>query len=108
MTPAQVMERTIADGVYVCLSDTGKIKASGDQAAVERWLPLMREHKQAIITHLKEWEANTGPHWRWRVVFADGSVRIAAFVPPASWLEVLEFYPAAVSGKRIPDDYQFR
>jgi hypothetical protein len=53
-------------------------------------------------------EADTIPYWRWRVVFADGSTRIAAFSPPASWEEVLEFYPAAVSGSKIPDDYQFK
>ena len=50
--------------------------------------------------------ADTIPHWRWCVVFADGSTRIAAFSPPASWEEVREFYPAAVSGSKLPDSNQ--
>lgn len=49
-------------------------------------------------------ETGSDPHWRWRVVFSDGNVKIAAFTPPASWDDVLEFYPAAVSGQKIPDD----
>ena len=45
--------------------------------------------------------------WRWQIVFADGSARIGAFTPPASWSEVQEFFPTAVKGHKIPDSYQF-
>ncbi len=41
--------------------------------------------------------------WQWQVVFTDGSVRIAAFTPPASWPEVVEFFPNAVSGHPLPE-----
>lgn len=42
MTPSAIIEQAAADGVSLALSDTGKIKTSGDQAAVYRWLPSIR------------------------------------------------------------------
>lgn len=71
---------------------------------------IIRDNKSAVIDHLNGWAADTGanPHWRWQVVFTDGSACIAAFTPPATWPEVVEFFPNAVSGSKLPDDYQFK
>ena len=35
------------------LGSPGKVKARGDDAAIERWLPKLREHKPAILTALR-------------------------------------------------------
>ena len=49
-------------------------------------------------------DANLVAAWRWQIVFRDGSVRLSAFVPSATWDEVLEIFPLATSGQKIPDD----
>src|SRR5579859_6428304 len=53
MTPAAIIERAMAEGVNLALSDAGTIKATGDSAAVSRWLPAIREHKPGIVTVLQ-------------------------------------------------------
>jgi hypothetical protein len=53
MNPATLIKYAEMDGVALALSATGTIKATGDQAAVNRWLPMIREHKPAIIEALK-------------------------------------------------------
>jgi len=53
MSPAEVIRDATADGVYLTLSGTGKIKASGNQEAVGRWLTLISEHKPGIIEALQ-------------------------------------------------------
>ncbi len=54
MTPAAIIERAAADGVRLALSPVGTIKASGDLAAVNRWLPTLREQKPGIVAALRE------------------------------------------------------
>lgn len=59
MTPAAIIEQVKADGVRLALSAGGKIKASGDQGAVTRWLPIIREHKPGIVAVLQSAEEIT-------------------------------------------------
>jgi hypothetical protein len=54
MTPALIIEQITADGVRLALSAGGKIKASGDQGAVNRWLPIIRENKPGIVAALAQ------------------------------------------------------
>lgn len=53
MTPATIIREAQSDGVRLTLSSTGIIKATGDGAAVSRWLDVIREHKAEIIEALK-------------------------------------------------------
>lgn len=53
MTPAAIIRDASADGVRLTLSPSGTIKATGDGAAVRRWLATIREHKTTIIAHLR-------------------------------------------------------
>jgi hypothetical protein len=57
MTPAAIIREAAADGVSLALSPAGTIKATGDQAAVTRWLQFLREYKPAILAAL----AHPGP-----------------------------------------------
>ena len=41
-----------ADGVHLCLSDRGGVKVHGDRVAVERWLPILRQHKVYLLDAL--------------------------------------------------------
>ncbi len=54
MTPAAIIRQSAADGVALVLLPTGTIKARGDQEAVSRWVPLLREHKSGIVAILEE------------------------------------------------------
>lgn len=54
MTPATIIQQAAEDGVNLALSPAGTIKAVGGQAAVNRWLPLIREHKPGIVAALQE------------------------------------------------------
>lgn len=49
MTPFEIIETAKSEGVLIYLSDTGNIKASGEQGAVERWRDILRENKAGII-----------------------------------------------------------
>jgi hypothetical protein len=53
MTPATIIREAQSDGVKLALSATGTIKASGDGAAVSRWLPAIREQKAGIVEALQ-------------------------------------------------------
>jgi hypothetical protein len=62
MTPAFIIEQITADGVRLALSASGGIKASGDQGAVNRWLPIIRENKADIVAALVQGDWLTA--WR--------------------------------------------
>ena len=53
MTPATIIREAQADGVRLALSPAGTIKATGNGAAVHRWLNVIREHKAGILAALK-------------------------------------------------------
>lgn len=53
MTPATIIREAQAEGVRLTLSPTGTIKATGDGAAVNRWLTVIRKHKAEIIDVLE-------------------------------------------------------
>lgn len=60
MTPETIIKRATAEGVSLSLSAAGTVKAAGDQAAVSRWLPTIREHKASIVKALLEASACSG------------------------------------------------
>ena len=59
MTPETVIRQAAAQGVWVALSPPDNIKVVGNENAVDRWLPMIREHKPGILAALKE--ATTDP-----------------------------------------------
>jgi hypothetical protein len=71
MTPQAIIEQVNADGVRLALSVGGKIKASGSQGAINRWLQIIQEHKPDIVAALQSVEDITiepaavfeGPHY---------------------------------------------
>ena len=54
MTPTTIIKAALTDGVSLALSPRGTIKVSGDEVVVTRWLPIIREHKPAIVTALQQ------------------------------------------------------
>ena len=53
MSPAEIIERATEEGVLLALSSTGSISAKGDQSAIDRWLPTIKQSKSAIIAELQ-------------------------------------------------------
>lgn len=53
MTPVEIIEQATMEGVTLALSAAGTITATGDQSAVDRWLPTIRENKPSILCELQ-------------------------------------------------------
>ncbi len=49
MTPQAIIEHVTAEGVQLAVSASRGIQASGDPGVIQRWLPIMRERKAAIV-----------------------------------------------------------
>jgi len=64
MTPAAIIKEAMADGVNLSLTPSGTIKAIGEAVAVNRWLPLLREHKPEILAVLAHEPGLKGSGWR--------------------------------------------
>lgn len=54
MTPAAILKQALSDGVKITLSDSGTLKATGKQDAVDRWLPTIRAHKAVIVGAIQQ------------------------------------------------------
>ena len=52
MSALAIIEAATAEGLVVDLSPTGSLKATGEQVVVERWRPLLKQHKAEIINLL--------------------------------------------------------
>ncbi len=53
MIPATIIREAQEDGVKLFLSPAGTLTASGDYAAVGRWLPAIRDNKPSILMELQ-------------------------------------------------------
>lgn len=78
MTSTEIIQRAFADGVFIAVDGTESIKLTGDQHAVNKWLPALRENKAFILAVL--------------------SPRPPAPCQRCKRLEVIQIMGAAVSG----------
>lgn len=100
MTPATIIREAQADGVRLALSPTGTIKATGDGAAVNRWLAVIREHKAEIIDALKVSPGDTATASRWWLIhYPDHDPVEVTCCPEATHADILERYPDAVAAE---------
>lgn len=104
MSPATIINEAKADGVSLTISPAGTIKATGDSAAVNRWLPVIREHKAGIVEALKVGAGDTAAtSWGWRVTYPEdhpgarisGRVFECYIVPLQTLAEVRTIHPGA-------------
>ncbi|MBI5936759.1 MAG: hypothetical protein HY850_02815 [Betaproteobacteria bacterium] len=100
MSPAAIIQEARADGVMLSLSSAGTIKATGDGAAVNRWLAVIREHKAEIIDVLKLGAGDTATASRWWLIHHPDRdpVEVACY-PDATHAEILERHPDAVAAE---------
>ncbi len=100
MTPAAIINEAMADGVSLTISPAGTIKATGDGAAVNRWLPVIREHKAEIVAALKVGAGDTATASRWWLIHFRELDPVEMIVsPPATHAELLERHPDAVAAE---------
>ncbi len=107
MTPATIIREAQADGVRLALSPAGTIKATGDGAAVNRWLAAIRESKAEIIEALKVGAGDTATASRWWLIhYADRDPLEVACYPDATHAEMLERYPDAITAEPFTPIYR--
>lgn len=53
MSPAEIIERATGEGVLLAISPSGNICAKGDQSAIDRWVPTIKQSKAGIIAELQ-------------------------------------------------------
>ena len=53
MSPTEIIERATGGGVLLALLPSGNISMKGEQAAIDRWLPEIRQHKSGIVALLR-------------------------------------------------------
>ena len=100
MTPATIIREAQAEGVRLALSPAGTIKATGDGAAVNRWLAVIREHKAEIIDVLKVGAGDTATASRWWLIhYPDRDPVEVACCPEATHAEILERHSDAVAAE---------
>lgn len=100
MIPATIIREAQADGVRLALSPSGTIKATGDGAAVNRWLAVIRERKAEIIDALKVSPGDTATASRWWLIhYPDRDPLEVACCPEATHAEILERHPDAVAAE---------
>lgn len=99
MTPAEIVQHAAEDGVTLNLSPSGAIRAAGHSAKVERWLPLIRAHKTALIGVLSA----SMTSWHWLLHFAKREPLEVFFHPDASFTGVMERYPDALAAHPIQE-----
>ena len=98
MTTATIIREAQSDGVSLALSLAGTIKATGDGAAVNRWLAVIREHKAEIVEALKVGAGKTATASRWWLIhYPDRDPLQVACCPEATHAEILERHPDAVA-----------
>lgn len=100
MTPATIIQEAQADGVRLALSPSGTIKATGNGAAVNRWLTVIREHKAEITEVLKVGDGDAAIAFPWRLIhYPDRDPLQLASCPEATHAENLERHPDAIAAE---------
>ena len=74
MTPVEIIEQATVEGVTLALTLAGTLTATGDQSAVDRWLPVIRDNKPSILCELQR------ERRRAKVLALLGGKRFALFV----------------------------
>ena len=104
MTPPEILKEARAGGVILTISPAGTIKATGDGAAVNWWLPTIRAHKAGIVEALKLGAGDTAAtSWGWRVTYPanhpgeriSGRVFECYVVPLQTLAEMQAIHPGA-------------
>ena len=102
MNPATIIREAQAEGVGLELSNNGTIRATGNGAAVNRWLTVIRERKSEIIDVLRAGAGDTATaSGRWLIHYPDRDPVETVFDSAVTHAEILELYPEAVAAEHF-------
>ncbi|MBS1189043.1 MAG: hypothetical protein H6R10_835 [Rhodocyclaceae bacterium] len=107
MNALTIIQKATADGVNLNLSKSGRLKATGDEKAVNRWLPTIRKQRAGIVAALREAANDTSirSFW-WLIHFIDRDPLEASFCPVVDHGGALAAYPDAVAAEPIHEHQQ--
>lgn len=96
MNAISIIERATAEGVRLALAPAGGVKLSGDQAAVNRWMAAIRDHKPEIVAALSDAANDPEPtYFSWQVSIPGGERLTVTYSPEATASQVRREYPGA-------------
>ncbi|MBK9520348.1 MAG: hypothetical protein IPO13_01705 [Rhodocyclaceae bacterium] len=105
MTPAAIIQSATADGISLSVSASGAIKAGGDPPKIARWMPVIREHKAAIIAALRVGAGDTlaKTSHGWLIHYADRKPVECYICPLVTHAELMKLKPDALAAEALPD-----
>lgn len=95
MSPTDIIRQVSADGVTLKVTSAGTLKAIGDQAVIDRWLPILKASKPDIIAELTRLSASLEQRiramaHRWQYSAEElADVLSRARRDPASWVRAV-------------------
>ena len=81
MSPMEIIEQATVEGVTLSFSPAGKLTAIGEQTAVDKWLPTIRDNKPSILYEIHREYRRTQVLAK---LEAEPSTRYAVYVADAS------------------------
>ena len=102
MSARDLIHQAFADGVRLSLSDAGRLRYTGPEDAVERWLPAIRDSKPAIIAALSPTPDTPARHWL--LHFPDREPVEVFCTPPANLDQILADNPDALAAEPNPSN----
>jgi hypothetical protein len=100
MSARDLLSQARADGVAIVMGAAGRLRYSGPEPMVMRWLAVIREHKDAIRVALSEDQDGVSAP-AWLLHFTDRDPLEVHFFPAAVHAEALAAYPAAVAAEAL-------
>ena len=116
MSPASIICQAQADGVRLALTAAGSIKASGDGAAIARWLAVLSVNKAALVALLRQQaepappaqptraieDTNTTSAW-WLLHYPDREPVQLVSHPPATLAQMLQQHLEALAAEPMSE-----
>lgn len=105
MSTAEIIEGAFNDGVTLTMTSQGTVKVRGNGPALNKWAPVLKQHKPDIVAALQEFEnllARVGPLFQTPKHEYD-EIRIAAMRDLDSTLQSYRLMAKNIDARRIDD-----
>lgn len=54
MTPLALIQKAWADGCLIAMTESGRLRLTGDPEAIDRWLPIVGQYESELIDALRK------------------------------------------------------
>jgi len=69
MTPAAIIAGARADGIFLAVTPDGGLTFKGPRVAADKWVPILKDAKPAIVAHLSRAQRSAWDASDWRAYF---------------------------------------